>query len=148
MLVRVWGAQPTVNVTRHSWPCADLGYSPSLLPGLHQHVIFMLPGWLVGCCMQVQALSATMKHHIPMEVLFREHWAGVLLQFLLEAAYGTAFYTFFTYMPSYMSKELHVPASNTLWSLLIGLVLFAVTVPLAGHFVGDTKVRVPCHGSG
>lgn len=39
-----------------------------------------------------------------------------------------------------MSKELHIPASNTLWALMIGLVLFAVTCMLAGHFIGDTKV--------
>jgi hypothetical protein len=40
-----------------------------------------------------------------------------------------------------MSKELHIPSSSTLWGLLIGLVLFAVACPLAGHFIGDTKVR-------
>jgi hypothetical protein len=46
---------------------------------------------------QVEELSGSIRHHIPLAVLFREHWAGVLLQFLLEACYGTAFYTFFTW---------------------------------------------------
>lgn len=92
----------------------------------------------------MEHLSATIKHHIPLAVLFRDHWPGVLLQFLIEAAYGTAFYTFFTYIPSYLSKELHIPASNTLWALLIGLVLFAVAVPLSGHFISDRKVG--CRG--
>lgn len=37
------------------------------------------------------------KRHRPIVVLFRDHWLGVLLQFLLEACYGTTFYTFFTW---------------------------------------------------
>jgi hypothetical protein len=83
-----------------------------------------------------------MKHHIPAAVLFRDHWAGLLLQFLLEASFGTLFYTFFTWVPSHLSKELGVQSSNTLWALLIGLVLFAITCPLAGHYICDTKVRI------
>lgn len=43
-------------------------------------------------------------------------------------------------VPSYMSKELGIHSSSTLWGLLIGLVLFALACPLAGHFIGDTKV--------
>lgn len=92
--------------------------------------------------MQVEQLQGSIKHHLPLAVLFRDHWAGVLLQFLLEGCYGAAFYTFFTWVPAYMSKSLHVPSSNTLWALLVGLLLFALACPLAGHFVGDTKVCV------
>ena len=44
-------------------------------------------------------------------------------------------------LPSYMARAMHVPASNTLWALLIGLVLFAITTLLSGHFIGDTKVK-------
>jgi hypothetical protein len=90
--------------------------------------------------LQVEQLSVVIKHHIPAAVLFRDHWAGLLLQFLLEASFGTLFYTFFTWVPSHLAKELGVPSSNTLWALLIGLVLFAVMCPLAGHYIGDTRV--------
>jgi hypothetical protein len=90
--------------------------------------------------LQVEQLSSVMKHHIPAAVLFRDHWAGLLLQFLLEASFGTLFYTFFTWVPSHLSEVLGVPSSNTLWALLIGLLLFATACPLAGHYICDKKV--------
>lgn len=46
-------------------------------------------------------------------------------------------------VPSFLTKELHVHNSMTLWALLIGMVLFAVGVLTSGHYVGDTKVS--CH---
>lgn len=48
-------------------------------------------------CQQVQQVSAVVKHHTPLAVLFRSHWQMVLLQFLLEANYGSTFYTFFSW---------------------------------------------------
>lgn len=108
-----------------------------MLTGRACFYLYPLPAAL-----QVEQLRGSIKHHIPLAVLFKDYWAGVLLQFLLEGCYGAAFYTFFTWVPAYMSKSLHVPSSNTLWALLVGLVLFALACPLAGHFVGDTKVCV------
>jgi len=34
---------------------------------------------------ELKAVGAVTKHHVPVVVLFRDHWRGVLLQFLLEA---------------------------------------------------------------
>lgn len=116
--------------------CVD-PFARLLLTGRACFYLYPLPAAL-----QVEQLQGSIKHHLPLAVLFRDHWAGVLLQFLLEGCYGAAFYTFFTWVPAYMSKALHVPSSNTLWALMVGLLLFALACPLAGHFVGDTKVCV------
>ena len=47
--------------------------------------------------LQVDNLTGVIKTHVPIAVLFRSHWQGVVLQFLLEACYGIAFYTIFTW---------------------------------------------------
>lgn len=46
---------------------------------------------------EVENLSGVIKHHVPLAVLFKDHWQGVSLQFLLEACYGSTFYTVFTW---------------------------------------------------
>jgi hypothetical protein len=39
-----------------------------------------------------------------------------------------------------MERSLHVKTRNSLWSVLIGLVLYSVLTPLTGHFVSDKNV--------
>lgn len=56
---------------------------------------------VLGCeeayAAEVQHSTQVVKHHVPLLVLARDHWQGVLLQFLLEANYGATFYTFFSW---------------------------------------------------
>jgi MHS family proline/betaine transporter-like MFS transporter len=78
---------------------------------------------------------------MPVLLLFRRHWRGLLLQFLVEAAYGCSFYTVFSWLPLYIEKSLHVMTRTGLWAVLIGLVLYSIAVPLTGRFVGDTHAR-------
>ncbi|KAI8467534.1 MAG: major facilitator superfamily domain-containing protein [Monoraphidium minutum] len=89
---------------------------------------------------EVAALSATIKHHVPLVVLFRDHWRGVLLQVLLEAVYGSSFYIFFSWIPPYLLNGAGIPMRVTLWSVLIAMVLFAASTVLTGHFVCDRPV--------
>ena len=46
---------------------------------------------------QVQQLAGRIKHHVPLLVLFRGHWKGLVLQTLMEAVYGAGFYTFYSW---------------------------------------------------
>jgi hypothetical protein len=47
-------------------------------------------------CTQVEELSGVITHHVPLKVLFSEHWLALLLQIGLEACYGCTFYTAFS----------------------------------------------------
>jgi hypothetical protein len=46
---------------------------------------------------ELQQQAALVTHHVPLLVLARSHWRGVLLLFCLEACYGATFYTFFSW---------------------------------------------------
>jgi hypothetical protein len=46
---------------------------------------------------ELQQQAAVVTHHVPLLVLARSHWRGVLLLFCLEACYGATFYTFFSW---------------------------------------------------
>jgi hypothetical protein len=46
---------------------------------------------------ELQQQAAAVTHHVPLLVLARSHWRGVLLLFCLEACYGATFYTFFSW---------------------------------------------------
>jgi hypothetical protein len=46
---------------------------------------------------ELQQQTALIKHHVPLLVLARSHWRGVLLLFCFEACYGATFYTFFSW---------------------------------------------------
>lgn len=50
-------------------------------------------------------------------------------------------------VPNYAARVLHVSTSNTLWALLIGLVLFAAACVLTGRYLCDTNVRWGWWGS-
>jgi hypothetical protein len=46
---------------------------------------------------ELQQQAPVVTHHVPLLVLARSHWRGVLLLFCLEACYGATFYTFFSW---------------------------------------------------
>lgn len=54
-----------------------------------------------ACCVvqeyaaEVGHLAGKIKHHVPLAVLFKDHWQGILLQFLAEAGLGSCFSTWF-----------------------------------------------------
>jgi hypothetical protein len=45
---------------------------------------------------EVTAVAPTIKHHVPMAVLFKSHWKPLILQTLMEAGLGSSFYTWFS----------------------------------------------------
>eukprot|EP00775_Hariotina_reticulata_P012842 gene12842-12969_t len=45
---------------------------------------------------EVSTVAPTIKHHVPIAVLFRSHWKPLLLQILMEAALGSSFYSWFS----------------------------------------------------
>eukprot|EP00878_Enallax_costatus_P009882 GHUV01010319.1.p1 GENE.GHUV01010319.1~~GHUV01010319.1.p1 ORF type:complete len:550 (+),score=105.42 GHUV01010319.1:1185-2834(+) len=93
---------------------------------------------------ECEELAHKIKRHRPIAVLFKGHWKGLVLQFFLEGVYGALFYVFFSWVPSYLHTSTGVSIELTLWALMIGLGLFAITVPVTGHFTdkGIPKVWV------
>eukprot|EP00775_Hariotina_reticulata_P009250 gene9250-9416_t len=92
---------------------------------------------------ELEQVGAEVKHHVPVLVLFRDHWRGVLLQFLMEAFKRTwavvlasapagTFYIFFSWLPAYLHKSTGEEMQLVLWVVLVAMLVFAVVVPFTG----------------
>ncbi|WIA30903.1 hypothetical protein OEZ86_000955 [Tetradesmus obliquus] len=93
---------------------------------------------------EVTQLAPKIKHHVPLAVLFKDHWVSLLLQFLVEAALGSGFYTWFSWAPAYVRTAGHVKLTTSLWAVLLGMIAFLVMVPLGGHLSDKGAPKVTC----
>lgn len=87
------------------------------------------------------AAAGSTKHHVPLQLLFSNHWRQLTLFIMLEATFAVDFYVFLSWLPVYLrSPAVGVAENAMVGPLLVGMVLFATGVVTAGRVVCDTRL--------
>lgn len=87
--------------------------------------------------------SAVEKVESPLKELFSNHWR-LLINVVLMIVSGTvSMYVIVYYMPSYLSRVMHLPATTAFSAALIAALVMALISPLAGVIADRVKRRKP-----
>ncbi|MBD1539261.1 MFS transporter [Arthrobacter sp. S13_S34] len=81
----------------------------------------------------IGATSGKSVKHAGLKTLLAEYPRETLRVIVLMAGAATAFYTFVSYMPTYLIKSVGLPSSETFAVHTVALVVFMVLLPLFGH---------------
>ena len=69
----------------------------------------------------------------PLVLLLRHHWQEVLITFGVSCLNAVAFYMLLSYMPTYVTEELHFTANTATLATSIMLVVYIAAIFLMGH---------------
>lgn len=76
---------------------------------------------------------------IPIKEAFSTHWKVIVLLILMAAADNTFFYTLFTFLISFLKKQLGYTEIQVLLLNIISLLTLCILVPLAGYLSDKQK---------
>jgi MHS family proline/betaine transporter-like MFS transporter len=90
--------------------------------------------------MEIQKAGKVSKH--PVVQVFKEHWKVLTIVVLVVMLHDLSFYMLFTYMPTYMTKQLHMAEDAAFTINTINLFLVCVFTVL-GAWLSDKVGRKP-----